>query len=78
MKVIILGGGVIGVTSAWYLVQQGHEVIVVDRQSSAAEETSAGNAGQISPGYATPWGAGYSIKSSKMDVSKTCTFSDPT
>lgn len=55
MKVIILGGGVIGVTSAWYLVQQGHEVIVVDRQSSAAEETSAGNAGQISPGYATPW-----------------------
>lgn len=57
MKVIILGGGVIGVTSAWYLVQQGHEVIVVDRQSSAAEETSAGNAGQISPGYATPWGA---------------------
>ena len=47
MKVIILGGGVIGVTSAWYLVQQGHEVIVVDRQSSAAEETSAGNAGLL-------------------------------
>ncbi|MDR0218588.1 MAG: D-amino acid dehydrogenase [Enterobacteriaceae bacterium] len=57
MKVLILGSGVIGVTSAWYLAQEGHEVIVVDRQQSAAEETSAGNAGQISPGYATPWGA---------------------
>ncbi|MDE1473586.1 D-amino acid dehydrogenase [Xenorhabdus bovienii] len=57
MKVLILGGGVIGVTSAWYLAQEGHEVTVVDRQNSAAEETSAGNAGQISPGYATPWGA---------------------
>ncbi|WP_340608893.1 D-amino acid dehydrogenase [Xenorhabdus bharatensis] len=57
MKVLILGSGVIGVTSAWYLAQEGHEVIVVDRQQSAAEETSAGNAGQISPGYSTPWGA---------------------
>ncbi|MBC8943806.1 MULTISPECIES: D-amino acid dehydrogenase [Xenorhabdus] len=57
MKVLILGSGVIGVTSAWYLAQEGHEVIVVDRQQSAAEETSASNAGQISPGYATPWGA---------------------
>ncbi|OTA20032.1 hydrogen cyanide synthase HcnC [Xenorhabdus beddingii] len=57
MKVLILGSGVIGVTSAWYLAQEGHEVIVIDRQNSAAEETSAGNAGQISPGYSTPWGA---------------------
>lgn len=71
MKVIILGGGVIGVTSAWYLVQQGHEVIVVDRQSSAAEETSAGNAGQISPGYATPWGApGIPLKAVKWMFQK--------
>ncbi len=57
MKILVLGSGVIGVTSAWYLAQQGHEVTVIDRQGSAAEETSAANAGQISPGYATPWGA---------------------
>ncbi|OKP03223.1 D-amino acid dehydrogenase [Xenorhabdus eapokensis] len=57
MKVLILGSGVIGVTSAWYLAQAGHEVTVIDRQNSVAEETSAANAGQISPGYATPWGA---------------------
>ncbi|MGL5954663.1 MAG: FAD-dependent oxidoreductase [Providencia rustigianii] len=57
MKVLILGAGVIGVTTAWYLAQEGHEVLVVDRQMDVAEETSAGNAGQISPGYATPWGA---------------------
>ncbi|MGD8105206.1 D-amino acid dehydrogenase [Pantoea sp. FN0302] len=57
MKVLILGGGVVGVTSAWYLAKAGHEVTVVDRQPAAAEETSAGNAGQISPGYATPWAA---------------------
>ncbi|MDC9614374.1 D-amino acid dehydrogenase [Xenorhabdus khoisanae] len=66
MKVLILGSGVIGVTSAWYLAQEGHEVIVIDRQNSAAEETSAGNAGQISPGYATPWGApGIPLKAMK-------------
>ncbi len=57
MKVLILGSGVVGVTSAWYLAKAGHEVTVVDRQPAAAEETSAGNAGQISPGYATPWAA---------------------
>lgn len=57
MRVIILGSGVIGVTSAWYLAQAGHEVIVLDRQGGPAQETSAGNAGQISPGYAAPWAA---------------------
>ncbi|CDL80706.1 D-amino acid dehydrogenase [Xenorhabdus szentirmaii] len=66
MKVLILGSGVIGVTSAWYLAQEGHEVTVIDRQNSAAEETSAANAGQISPGYATPWGApGIPVKAIK-------------
>jgi D-amino-acid dehydrogenase len=55
MKVIVLGSGVVGVTSAWYLVQLGHQVIVVDRQPEAALETSFGNAGEISPGYASPW-----------------------
>ncbi|AXU20211.1 D-amino acid dehydrogenase [Novosphingobium sp. ERN07] len=57
MKIAILGSGVIGVTSAWYLVQAGHEVIVIDRQSGPALETSFGNAGEVSPGYAAPWAA---------------------
>lgn len=48
MKVLVLGAGVIGVTTAWYLAQEGHEVTVLDRQMDVAEETSAGNAGQIS------------------------------
>jgi len=57
MHVLILGSGVVGVASAWYLAKAGHQVTVVDRQSGAAEETSRGNAGMISPGYATPWAA---------------------
>ncbi|HBO22937.1 MAG TPA: D-amino acid dehydrogenase [Providencia sp.] len=71
MKVMVLGAGVIGVTTAWYLAKQGHEVIVVDRQLDVAEETSAANAGQISPGYATPWGApGIPIKAIKWMFEK--------
>jgi D-amino-acid dehydrogenase len=57
MRVVILGSGVIGVTSAYYLARAGHEVTVVDRQPGPALETSFGNAGQISPGYAAPWAA---------------------
>jgi D-amino-acid dehydrogenase len=57
MRVVILGSGVIGVTSAYYLALAGHEVTVLDRQEGAALETSFGNAGQISPGYAAPWAA---------------------
>jgi len=57
MKVLVLGSGVIGVTNAWYLAKEGHEVTVVDRQPEAALETSYGNAGMISPGYAMPWAA---------------------
>ncbi|MFC3443609.1 D-amino acid dehydrogenase [Sphingobium rhizovicinum] len=57
MKVVILGSGVIGVTSAWYLAQSGHDVTVIDRQSGPALETSFANAGEISPGYASPWAA---------------------
>ncbi len=57
MRVVVLGSGVVGVASAWYLRQAGHDVTVVDRQPEAAEETSAGNAGQVSPGYAAPWAA---------------------
>lgn len=57
MRVLVLGAGVIGVTSAWYLRQHGFEVTVVDRQADVGLETSYANAGQISPGYATPWAA---------------------
>ncbi|SFU08460.1 D-amino acid dehydrogenase small subunit [Kosakonia arachidis] len=57
MRVVVLGSGVVGVASAWYLRQAGHDVTVIDRQPGPAQETSAGNAGQISPGYAAPWAA---------------------
>lgn len=57
MKVIVLGAGVLGVTSAWYLAKAGHEVTVIDRQTGPALETSFANAGEISPGYSSPWAA---------------------
>ena len=57
MKVIVLGSGVIGVTSAWYLAEAGHEVVVLDRQPGPGLETSFANAGEVSPGYASPWAA---------------------
>ena len=56
-RVLVLGSGVIGVTSAWYLAQAGFEVTVVDREPGPARSTSYANAGQISPGYASPWAA---------------------
>ena len=55
MNVIVLGSGVIGTTTAWYLAQRGARVTVIDRQPGAALETSYANAGQVSPGYSTPW-----------------------
>ena len=57
MKVAVLGSGDIGVTSAWYLAEAGHDVVVIDRQPGPALETSFANAGEISPGYASPWAA---------------------
>jgi len=57
MRVIVLGSGVVGVSTAYYLAKAGHEVTVIDRQSGPALETSFANAGQISPGYASPWAA---------------------
>ncbi|MES3024249.1 MAG: D-amino acid dehydrogenase [Pseudomonadota bacterium] len=57
MRIVILGSGVIGVTTAYYLAKAGHEVTVLDRQPGPALETSFANAGQISPGYASPWAA---------------------
>ena len=66
MKILVLGGGVIGVTAAWYLAEAGHEVEVVDRQSGPALETSFANAGEVSPGYSSPWaGPGVPLKAVK-------------
>jgi len=55
MRVIVLGAGLLGVTSAYYLLQHGHEVSVVDRQAHPAAETSYANGGQISVSHAEPW-----------------------
>ena len=57
MKVLVLGSGVIGVTSAYYLAKKGFDVTVIDRQPAVGMETSFANAGQISPGYSAPWAA---------------------
>ena len=57
MKVIVLGAGIIGVTSAYQLARAGHEVTVVDRQPGPALETSFANAGEVSFGYCSPWAA---------------------
>ncbi|MFO1143097.1 MAG: D-amino acid dehydrogenase [Amaricoccus sp.] len=66
MKIVILGSGVIGTTSAWYLAAAGHEVTVIDRQPGPALETSFANAGEVSPGYASPWAApGIPLKAMK-------------
>jgi D-amino-acid dehydrogenase len=71
VKVLVLGGGVIGVTSAYYLAKAGHEVTVVDRQAEAGLETSFANAGEVSPGYASPWaGPGVPIKAIKWLLMK--------
>jgi D-amino-acid dehydrogenase len=55
MKVLVLGAGIIGVSTAWHLLQNGHEVTLVDRQAEAASETSFANAAQISVSYCEPW-----------------------
>ncbi|NMM11290.1 MAG: D-amino acid dehydrogenase [Polaromonas sp.] len=55
MRVVVLGAGIIGVSTAWHLLERGHEVTVVDRQPEAALETSFANAAQISVSYCEPW-----------------------
>jgi D-amino-acid dehydrogenase len=66
MRVVVLGSGVVGVTSAWYLARAGHQVTVLDRQPAAGMETSFANAGQVSPGYSAPWAApGIPVKALK-------------
>ncbi|MBB3276345.1 MULTISPECIES: D-amino acid dehydrogenase [unclassified Pseudoxanthomonas] len=71
MRVLVLGSGVIGISSAWYLARAGFEVTVIDRQAGPAGETSFANAGQISPGYASPWAApGVPLKALKWLFSR--------
>jgi D-amino-acid dehydrogenase len=66
MRVVVLGSGVVGVASAWYLARAGHEVTVLDRQPAPGMETSFANAGQVSPGYSAPWAApGIPVKALK-------------
>lgn len=66
MKVVILGAGVIGTASAYYLAKAGHEVTVLERQPASGLETSYANAGEVSPGYSSPWaGPGVPLKAIK-------------
>ncbi|MFN9506801.1 MAG: FAD-dependent oxidoreductase, partial [Rubrivivax sp.] len=55
MKTLVMGAGLLGVTSAYYLRQLGHDVVVVDRQATPAAETSFANGGQVSVSHAEPW-----------------------
>ena len=55
MKILVLGAGIIGISTAWHLLERGHDVTVVDRQPDAALETSFANAAQISVSYCEPW-----------------------
>jgi D-amino-acid dehydrogenase len=66
MKVLVLGGGVIGCAAAYELACDGHEVTLVERQKGPALETSYANAGEVSPGYSAPWaGPGVPFKAVK-------------
>ena len=66
MTILVLGSGVIGTSIAYYLAKAGHDVTVVDRQAGPALETSFANAGEVSPGYASPWaGPGVPVKAIK-------------
>jgi D-amino-acid dehydrogenase len=66
MTILVLGSGVIGTSIAYYLARAGHDVTVIDRQPAPALETSFGNAGEVSPGYASPWaGPGVPLKAVK-------------
>jgi D-amino-acid dehydrogenase len=62
MKAVVLGAGVIGVTNAYYLAADGHEVTVIDRREQAASETSYGNAGLITPGDSYAWASPEALK----------------
>ncbi|MFM2343322.1 MAG: hypothetical protein RLZZ592_2975, partial [Pseudomonadota bacterium] len=70
MKVTILGAGIIGVSTAWHLLELGHEVTVIERQPDAALETSFANGAQISVSFCEPWAnAGAPLKVMKWLMS---------
>jgi len=70
MTILVLGSGVVGVSTAYYLARAGQKVIVVDRQPGPALETSFANAGEVSPGYSAPWAApGIPLKAIKWMLS---------
>ena len=70
MKVVVMGAGIIGVSTAWYLLEQGHDVTVIDRQKDAALETSFANGAQISVSFCEPWAnAGAPFKVAKWLLS---------
>jgi D-amino-acid dehydrogenase len=75
MQVCVLGAGIVGLTSAYYLAKKGYQVTVIDRQPGVALETSFANAGQISPGYSAPWAApGVPLKAIKWLMQKHAPF----
>ena len=57
MHIIVVGAGIAGVCSAWYLLKAGHQVTVVEALDEVANDTSFANAGMLTPGYASPWAA---------------------
>lgn len=57
LRIAVIGAGIVGVTTAYELALEGHEVIVLERRASVAAETSFANAGVVAPGYVTPWAA---------------------
>lgn len=70
MHIVVLGAGVIGITTAYYLSRQGHRVTVLDRQPEVGQETSFANAGMVTVGYASPWSApGLPLKALKWAFS---------
>ncbi len=71
MRTLVLGSGIVGTTTAYYLARAGHQVTVIDRQAGAGLETSFANAGQVSPGYSAPWAApGIPLKAVKWLLSE--------
>jgi D-amino-acid dehydrogenase len=75
MRVIVVGAGVIGVTTAWFLRAAGHDVEVIERSDGPGDMTSFANAGQLSYGYAMPWAApGVPLKAAKWMFSKNAPF----
>ena len=68
MKALVIGAGVVGVTTAYYLARSGHQVTVVEKESDVATLASAGNAGLIAPGHSFGWASPSAIRTSGWQV----------